>query len=133
MRVYGDMTLRTSVAAAALRAIAVEYGWVDYLPKERTVLKVDPAVLAPYVGDYQFPGGPLVNVQVKHGRLIAGVGSDVVELFAEALDSFFDMDGQSPPVMFVEKDDGSIALHADGGVASRKQPQPAAPPFPDRP
>jgi len=111
-----------NLANEMLRSIAVEYGWADYLPKERTVVKVDSAVLASYVGDYQFPGGPLVNVRLKNGKLFSGVGGGMVELSAEALDSFFDMDGQAPPTTFVKRGDGSIELHADGGVAKRKNP-----------
>jgi CubicO group peptidase (beta-lactamase class C family) len=105
-----------------LRAIAVEYGWVDWLPRERTVVPVDAAVLASYVGDYQFPGGPLVNVRVKDGKLIAGIGSDTVALSADAPDSFFDMDGGAPDLKFVKTVDGSIELHAGGGVAKPKKP-----------
>jgi CubicO group peptidase (beta-lactamase class C family) len=111
-----------NLANEILRAIAVEYGWVDYLPKERTVVQVDPAVLASYAGDYQFPGGLLVRIRIKDGKLLSGVGGGMAELSAEAPDSFFDMDDHAPATTFVKKDDGSIELHADGGVATRKKP-----------
>src|SRR4029079_17015924 len=37
-----------------LRSIAKEYGWPDFQPKERTIGKIDPKVLADYAGKYQF-------------------------------------------------------------------------------
>jgi hypothetical protein len=43
-------------------------------------------------------------------------------LLAEAPDSFFDMDGHAPPTKFVKAADGTMELHADGGVAKRTKP-----------
>lgn len=110
------------LANEILRSIALEYGWVDYLAKERTVVRVDAAVLASYVGDYAFPGGPVVQIRVKDGQLTSGVGFGTAVLLAEAPDSFFDMDGHAPSTRFVKAADGTMELHADGGVAKRKQP-----------
>jgi CubicO group peptidase (beta-lactamase class C family) len=110
-----------ALASEILRAIAVEYGWVDYRTRERAVVAVDPAVLQSYVGDYEFPGGPVVNVLLKDGKFMAGVGGDKVELLAEAPDSFFDLAGNAPPVKFVKQADGSVALEAAGGTARRKK------------
>ncbi len=110
-----------ALANEILRAIAAEYGWVDFRTKERTVVTLDPAVLQAYVGDYQFPGGPTVNVRLKEGRLIAGVGGDNVDLVADSADSFFDMDGTAPDVKFVKQADGSFDLNAAGGTAKRKK------------
>ncbi len=110
------------LANQILRSIAVEYGWVDYLPKERTVVQVDAAVLASYVGDYVFPGGPVVRVRVKDGQLTSAIGIGSIVLLAEAPDSFFDMDGHAPQTKFVKAADGTMELHADGGVAKRKKP-----------
>jgi CubicO group peptidase (beta-lactamase class C family) len=112
----------SELASEILRSIAVEYGWVDYLPKERTVVPVDAAVLASYVGDYAFPGGPVVRIRVKDGQLTSAIGVGSVVLLAEAPDSFFDMDGHAPPAKFVKAADGTIELHADGEVAKGKKP-----------
>ncbi|MGB7759893.1 MAG: serine hydrolase [Bryobacteraceae bacterium] len=112
----------SDLASEILRSIAVEYGWVDYLPKERTVVPVDAAILASYVGDYAFPGGPVVRIRVKDGQLTSAIGFGSAVLLAEAPDSFFDMDGHVPPTKFVKAGDGTMELHADGGVAKRKQP-----------
>jgi CubicO group peptidase (beta-lactamase class C family) len=112
----------SDLASEILRSIAVEYGWVDYLPKARTVVPVDAAVLASYVGDYAFPGGQVVRIRVKDGQLTSAIGIGSVVLLAEAPDSFFDMDGHAPPTKFVKAADGTMELHADGGVAKRKKP-----------
>lgn len=61
-------------------------------------------------------------MQVTKGRLTAAVGNEAVVLSADARDSFFDVEGQSPSMKFVKRADGSFELHADGGVATRKQP-----------
>ena len=110
------------LANEILRAIAVEYGWADYLPKERTVVRVDAAVLASYVGDYAFPGGPVVQIRVKDGQLTSAVGGDSAVLLAETPDSFFAMDGHAPATRFTKAADGTMELHADGGVAKRRKP-----------
>jgi len=78
-------------------------------------------VLQSYVGDYEFPGGPVVNVRLKDGKLIAGVSGDNVELLPEAPDSFFDLEGNAPPVKFVRQADGSVDLVARGATAKRKK------------
>jgi len=104
-----------------LGAIAVEYGWADYLPQEKAVVEVDPATLQSYVGDYEFPGGPVVRIRLKDGHLTSGIGGGNVVMLAEAPDSFFDMDGNVPPTKFVKKSDGSIELAAGGGTAKRKR------------
>lgn len=111
----------SQVANEMFAAIAAEYGWPDYVPREKTVVEVDPATLHSYVGDYQLPNGTVVQIRVKDGKLTSGVvggGSGV--MLAEAPDSFFDMDGNIPPTKFVKAGDGSIQLVADGMTARRK-------------
>lgn len=46
----GGMRLANDV----MRAIAVAYDWPDWRPVERTEVKLDSAVLARYVGTYEF-------------------------------------------------------------------------------
>lgn len=110
------------LAMEILRSIAVEYGWADYLPKERAVVQVDAAVLASYVGDYAFPGGPVVRIRVKDGQLTSGINGESAVLMAEAPDSFFDMDGHVPAMGFKKAPDGGMELHAGGRVAKRRTP-----------
>src|ERR1035437_5436010 len=52
---------------------------------------IDAAVLASYVGDYAFPGGPVGRIRVKDGQLTSAIGVGSVVLLAEAPGSFFDM------------------------------------------
>lgn len=112
----------SDLASEILRSIAVEYGWVDYLPKERTVIPVVPALLQSYTGDYPFPRGAVVRIRVENGQLTAGIGNRSSVLLAEAPDSFFDMEGRVPPMRFVKAADGTMELHADGGVAKQRKP-----------
>ncbi len=109
------------VANEILAAIAVEYGWPDYLPVEKKVVPVDPAKLQSYVGNYRFPNGTVVQIRVKDGRLTSSLGGEGVALLAEAPDSFFDVDGDVPPTKFVEMSDGTIELDAGGGTAKRQK------------
>jgi hypothetical protein len=57
---------------------------------------------------------------MKDGQLTSAVGIGSVVLLAEAPDSFFDIDGHAPPTKFVKATDGTMELHADGGVAKRR-------------
>jgi Domain of unknown function (DUF3471) len=43
----------TQLADEVMHAIAAAYDWPDHKPVERTIVKVDPAVLAKYVGTYE--------------------------------------------------------------------------------
>jgi hypothetical protein len=88
-----------------LRSVATEYGWKapEYLPKERTLVTVDPRVLEGYAGEYEFPEGrtPRVSmVTIKNGRVLL----DGAPLQAESETSFF---GEGPATYtFVKGDDG---------------------------
>ena len=65
-------------------------------------LKIDPKVLASYVGRYQIAGGPVVEVILEDGKLIALVGRPT-EMIPESKDVFF-----SPAVnarVFFSRDD----------------------------
>jgi len=54
------------------RSTAKEYSWPNFLPKERTVATLDPAVYQAYVGKYLDPEGPpgaTLNVTFAGGKL----------------------------------------------------------------
>jgi CubicO group peptidase (beta-lactamase class C family) len=88
-----------------LRSVATEYGWKapEYLPKERTLVTVEPRVLEGYAGQYEFPEGrnPRVSVvAIKNGRVLL----DGAPLQAESETSFF---GEGPATYtFVKGEDG---------------------------
>ncbi len=43
----------SSLVDELLRSIAREYGWVDYLPKEKVLAHVDPKIYSFYAGQYE--------------------------------------------------------------------------------
>ena len=110
-----------ALANEILRGIAVEYGWPDYRPQEKSVVKVDASLLESYAGKYQFSPGPLVTIAVETGRLFAQPGTEAkVEMLAEAADSFFDPQGVLPALHFTRRPDGPVELSAAGQIAKRQ-------------
>ncbi|HEV7698879.1 MAG TPA: serine hydrolase [Pyrinomonadaceae bacterium] len=55
-----------------LRSIAREYGWSDFQPKEKTLVQIDPKVLADYAGQYQFEFSAdyVLSISSESGNLI---------------------------------------------------------------
>ena len=51
-------------------AIAHEYGWQDYAPKERSQVKVDPAILRSYIGNYQLAPHFFLKVTMEGDQLV---------------------------------------------------------------
>jgi len=81
-----------------LRSIAKEYGWPDFQPKERTIGKIDPKILADYAGRYQFdfskdyvltlsPRGDKLAVELRQPT-----GTSSAELHPESETRFFRTD-----------------------------------------
>lgn len=71
-----------------VRGVAREYGWIEFLPIERTVINLEARLLEAYVGEYEFPEGrnPRVSlVSIKDGKLHL----DGVPLQAESETRFF--------------------------------------------
>ncbi|QNK02252.1 serine hydrolase [Dyella telluris] len=68
------MTNATGGAALArdlLRSIAVVYAWPDYVPVERAAVKLEPSVLARYVGTYRVDSDLDIRIRLDGGRLIS--------------------------------------------------------------
>lgn len=90
-----------------LRSVATEYGWTapEYLPKERTLVRVEPRMLEGYAGQYEFPEGrtPRVSViAIKNGQVFL----DGAPLQAESETSFF---GEGPATyIFVKDENGRV-------------------------
>ena len=73
-----------------LRSIAAEYGWEDFLAKEKTVLKLDSKTLDQYTGKYQFGTAGQFSVSNENGTLKLQLsGERKYELFAESEMRFF--------------------------------------------
>ncbi len=112
------------------RAIAKEYGWPDFQPKERTIAKINPSVLSPYAGVYEL--GDLVklgvpgklSVTMKGGQLYLQfdrLGPELVELLPESETSFFTMTGLR--ITFAKDERGAVTrltLHAGQDYEAKK-------------
>lgn len=87
-----------------LRAIAKEYNWLGYVPRERTVVNVDPKAYDAYVGRYLDPDQPdgVINISVKDGKLLFNGDS----LLAESETRFFDTTNSD--YTFVKDENGGV-------------------------
>jgi hypothetical protein len=94
--------------AEILRGIALEYGWADYLAKEKIVVQLDPQNFAAYPGEYDFVGRAKYAVLHEDGKLkLRGGGSDKYELFAESETKFF-IKERPGDIVFVKDADGRV-------------------------
>ena len=98
-------------------AIAHEYGWADYLPRERTEVKVDPSIFRGYVGRYQLAPNFILTVTEEGDQLVTQAsGQPKVSIFPESPRDFFvkEFDAQ---VTFVPDSQGratELILHQGG-------------------
>ena len=74
-----------------LRAVAREYGWPALQPVEKTVVRVDPAALAPLAGRYELRPGKILTVALEGGTLFVIDGKERVELYPESETRFFEL------------------------------------------
>ena len=91
-----------------IRAVATEYDWPDYRPKERSVIKVDAKTLESYCGRYQLFPDFILTVTTSGGRLFSeATGQPQCELFAESEKVFFYtvVDAQ---IQFVRSQEGKV-------------------------
>jgi CubicO group peptidase (beta-lactamase class C family) len=82
------------LAQELLRAIAHEYNWPDFLPPERVLAKVDPAVYQKYAGLYEMDDGFKITITTTEGQLWAqGQGQPKFELLPESETKYFSDNG----------------------------------------
>jgi CubicO group peptidase (beta-lactamase class C family) len=97
-----------------LRGIAKEYGWPDYLPKEKTVARVDANLLAAYVGQYALEVAPDVTVHVTTEadtlwvEVVQPSGREKDVLWPESDTRFFHKE-EDFQVTFVRDGDGNVS------------------------
>ena len=73
-----------------MSAIAHEYGWQDYGPKERAQVKVDPLILGGYVGNYELGPNFFVTVTLEGDQLITqATDQPKFPIFPESPRDFF--------------------------------------------
>jgi CubicO group peptidase (beta-lactamase class C family) len=61
----------SQIAAEIMGSIATEYHWPDFHPVVRTTVKVDPAILARYVGTYELAPTFSIVVTLENNQLMA--------------------------------------------------------------
>jgi CubicO group peptidase (beta-lactamase class C family) len=100
-----------------LFAIAHEYGWADYQPKERTQVKVDPAIFRGYVGRYQLAPNFILTVTQEGDHLfVQATGQPEFEVFPESDRDFF-LKAVDAQITFVTDGQGratELILHQNG-------------------
>jgi len=105
------------IAEEVMRSIATEYGWPDFRPIVRSSVSVDPKLLAPYVGTYEFDPTFSIAVTLEGGRLmVQGTGEPKVPLHTESETKFF-LTVVDAEVEFFKNDKGDVAsmmLHQGG-------------------
>ena len=106
-----------ALAAEIMRSVAKEYGWLDYLPKEKVVASVDRKIYDDYVGQYQLAPNFIITIANENGKLTAqAAGQPKNELFAESETEFF-LKAVDAQVTFVKDAQGritSLILHQGG-------------------
>ena len=122
----GIAVMTNSDAGGALymevvRAVAHVYGWPDFEPETRTVVKVAPDVLQQYVGEYELAPDAVLAVTLDGGRLYATYpGESRLPLLAESDTAFFP-EGSPTRVSF-ERDAGGSVTQLVLHMGSREVP-----------
>jgi CubicO group peptidase (beta-lactamase class C family) len=105
------------LAYAVVRSIASVYGWPDFHPIARAIVKVDPAVLTTYVGVYELTPTLSVTVTLENGQLMEQATNEhKFRLFPESQSKFF-LKVVDVQLEFFRETDGQIshlALHRNG-------------------
>jgi CubicO group peptidase (beta-lactamase class C family) len=82
----GGMRLANSVVSA----IAIAYDWSDWRPPTRAQVKVDPTILARYVGSYELAANVSVTFTLDGDHLMTQItGQPKFQLYAESPTKFF--------------------------------------------
>jgi CubicO group peptidase (beta-lactamase class C family) len=90
-----------------LRAVAREYGWPALQPVEKTVVRVDPAALAPLAGRYELRPGKILTLALEGGTLFVIDGKERVELYPESETRFFEPVEENE-ILFVKDANGRV-------------------------
>ena len=96
------------LASEVLRAVAVEYDWPVRRPRQKTIVTVEPAALAPLVGRYERRPGRVLTISLEGGTLFILDGAQRIELFSESATRFFELVEESD-LEFVKGPDGAVS------------------------
>ncbi len=96
------------LAEEVLRSIAREYGWVDYVPKEKVLAQVSPKIYDSYVGQYELAPNFTLTIIAEEGKLMAqATGQPQLELFPESETKFF-LIVAAAEITFVKDEKGQV-------------------------
>jgi len=113
-----------SLESEILRSVATEYGWSDFLPKEKALAKVSPEIYDLYVGEYQLAPEVLLSITKEDSRLFARqMGGDKVEIHPESETTFFATE-EDAQVTFIKNAQGEVTelvLRAEGQQMTAKK------------
>ena len=80
----------TRLAEEILRSIALVYGWPDFKPGVRTVVRVDRSILARYVGTYELTPDFRITFTLEGDQLMTqATGQPKFPVFPESETKFF--------------------------------------------
>ena len=97
-----------ALAEEILRSIAKEYGWFEYLPKEKIIVSVDCEILDSYAGQYQIAPNYFLTITNENGKLMSqATGQPKSELFAESETDFFLKESETE-IKFVKNLEGKV-------------------------
>jgi CubicO group peptidase (beta-lactamase class C family) len=95
------------LAMEILRAVAAEYDWPSLKPRQKTVVAIEPAALAPLTGRYELRPGRVLTVALDGGTLFVIDGQERIELFPESATRFFEL-VEGYDLEFVKGTDGAV-------------------------
>jgi CubicO group peptidase (beta-lactamase class C family) len=96
------------LAEEIIRSIAATYHWSDEQPKVRTVVTVDPKILASYVGTYELAPQFSLAFTMEDGHLEAqATGQSKFSMLAESETKFFPSEFDAE-IEFVKDDQGKV-------------------------
>lgn len=100
-----------------IRSVAAEYGWPDFHPREKVIVKVDPRIYDSYVGEYEIAPGLILFVTREGDKLLSrampiptppsATGQPKSEMFPESETTFFVKDADAQ-FTFVKNDEGQV-------------------------
>jgi hypothetical protein len=97
------------LADEVMRSIAAVYHWPDFQPKVRTVVTVDPKILAAYVGTYELRPNFDLTVTVEDGHLVTqATGQPSFAMQAESETKFFPT-AFDAEIEFFKDDQGKVS------------------------
>lgn len=119
-----DNTMGTQVTKIARSLAAIVLNEPYEIPAAKKEIKVEAALLKPYVGQYQLSPAFSITISVRDNRLFAqATNQEAFELFAESETRFF-LKVTDAAVEFVKDDSGNITgllLSQNGRQASGKK------------